>query len=164
MWLLSLLFTGIVLICAGCTTSDRPLTAPVRGQVTYRGRPVAGATVSFLCPGAPRPAIGTTDASGNYVLTTFEPNDGAVVGTHVVTVRQFSTDIGTSRVPVPADQDGEAMADAIGQAMQQTARQLQDSERAGAQLLPPKYADRKTSDLRKEVRSGDNTVDIELVE
>jgi hypothetical protein len=164
MWLLSLLFTGIVLISSGCTTSDRPMTAPVRGQVTYRGRPVAGATVCFLCPGAPRPAIGTTDASGNYELTTFEPNDGAVVGTHVVTVRKFSTAVGTARVPVTTDQAGDAMAGAIEQAMQQTARQMQDSERAGAQPLPPKYADRKTSDLRKEVRAGDNTVDIELLE
>jgi hypothetical protein len=34
---------------------------------------------------APRAAIGTTDAQGHFSLTTFEPDDGAIPGTHIVT-------------------------------------------------------------------------------
>src|SRR5688500_1432938 len=77
-------------ICSstGCAQSDRPATFPVRGKVTYQGRPVTGASVAFLAPGAPRLAVGTTDGAGNYRLTTFESGDGAIAGTHVVTVRK----------------------------------------------------------------------------
>ena len=40
--------------------------------------------------------MGMTDEAGNYQLTTFEPNDGAMVGTHVVTVNKYSTEPETS--------------------------------------------------------------------
>ena len=86
----SLLAAAACIACGGCSGSDRPACAPVRGEVTYLGKPVVGATVAFLCHGAPRPAMGTTDATGTYQLTTFEPDDGAVIGTHVVTVKKYA--------------------------------------------------------------------------
>ena len=69
-----------------CTRNDRPAVVPVEGQVYYRDQPVAGARVTFLNADAPRAATGETDQAGHFRLSTFEPNDGAVPGTHAVTV------------------------------------------------------------------------------
>jgi hypothetical protein len=41
-------------------------------------------------PAGGRPATGTIEPDGSFQLTTFEPGDGVVIGTHTVTVH--STD------------------------------------------------------------------------
>jgi hypothetical protein len=148
----------------GCSShSNRPETAPVRGRVTYQGKPVTGASVEFLCPGAPRPAEGTTDESGNYQLTTFEPNDGAVIGTHVVTVVKYSSVPEQSAEAVKKPMDREARDRAIEEAVKQTVQVIKKAEKSRSSL-PSKYANRKTSDLHKKVVAGDNVIDIELVD
>jgi hypothetical protein len=154
-------FLAVVALVAGCRGSSRPATYPVGGQVTYRGKPVAGATVTFLAEGAPTPAWGTTDDSGNYRLTTFKPNDGAVVGTHVVTVSKTSEVNVSAPGAVPVD--SRARAQAIEEEMQRTAVALEKAERTRP-LLPQKYGERRTSDLRKEVVDGENVINIELTD
>ena len=74
----------IATLLAGCD-DGRPERAPVSGIVTYQGKPVEGARVTFYCPGA-RPASASTDADGRFTLWTYDPADGAVAGTHAVTV------------------------------------------------------------------------------
>jgi hypothetical protein len=157
-----LLATSCFLL-AGCSGSGRPAIAPVRGTVTYQGKPVAGATVVFLCPGAPRLAVGTTDESGNYRLTTYEPNDGAMIGTHVVTVKKYASDSGGDVNASAEPMDQRAMAEAIEKSMRQSAQQAKQAEKTGS-LLPSKYAHQKTSGLRKVVVDGQNVVDIELTD
>jgi hypothetical protein len=132
----------------------------VSGKVTYRGKPVAGATVVFLCTGAPRPAVGTTDASGMYQLTTFEPNDGAVVGTHVVTVKKIAA---MSPEGTPASDTAEELdtAKEIDEAVQRTLAARQPPRKTRPEL-PTKYGHRSTSNLRKDVAAGENVIDIEL--
>jgi len=84
------------LLSIGCSGGvDRPLTAKVAGRVTLDGQPVAGAFVQFVPQGSGdaqtgggRPATGHTDAAGNFVLSTFEDGDGAVIGTHRVLVTE----------------------------------------------------------------------------
>jgi hypothetical protein len=149
------------LLLAGCSGSGRPATAPVRGQVTLRGKPVAGATVTFLCPGAPRFGVGTTDQTGNYRLTTYEPNDGAVIGTHVVTVKQYFMDSDATPSAIDPSGDPRAMSKAIKGAKLRVDQQRRAAARAGS-LLPAKYGSRQTSDLHKEVVPGDNVINIEL--
>ncbi len=127
------------------------------GVVTYRGKPVAGAGVAFHNDRAPRLASGETDESGRYQLSTFEPGDGAVIGTHVVTVYKAKKPI----APVAADP--KLGHDAYMAALEKAAQQAIASDQAGS-LLPAKYADPKTSDLQKEVRAGENEVNIELVD
>jgi hypothetical protein len=78
--------TGI----AGCG-SGLPPVAPVKGTVTWKGQPVAGASVMFM-PGAGRPATGTTDAEGHYRLSAFGETNGAMLGQYKVTI--------TKRVPI----------------------------------------------------------------
>jgi len=69
----------------GCGGTNRPETVPISGLVTFNGEPVNGATVTFY-PENGRPASGRTDSEGVYQLTTFEPNDGALPGTHRVAI------------------------------------------------------------------------------
>jgi hypothetical protein len=145
-------------LSVGCSQSDRPATYPGQGSVTYQGKPVAGASVSFLAPGSPRFAVGTTDAAGQFRLTTFEPDDGAIPGTHVVTVRKIAVQPGPS-YEVPSD--GTTDSAAIDRAMQEAALRVEAAEKAGSGL-PAKYADHNTSDLRLEVVPGENNFQIEL--
>lgn len=163
LFLLGMLAGAACLVCGGCSGSDRPATAPVRGQVTFRGKPVAGATLSFLCDGAPRPAVGTTDAAGAYQLTTYEPNDGAVAGTHVVTVKKYATVSDENLAGFDPEAGPAAMSKAIDKAVQQTL-EAQWKARKSPPELPVKYGHRTTSDLRKEVVAGENIINIELSE
>jgi hypothetical protein len=148
------------LVSGGCSDSDRPATAPVQGVVTFQGKPVAGASVSFLCPGAPRPAIGTTDENGKYQLTTFTENDGAILGDHVVTVEMLSTQ--PANLPTVDPSAGPSQINkSIEAELAQSVRQQQKAVKAGP-ILPAKYASRESSDLQKEVVKGDNVINIEL--
>ena len=70
----------------GCSGSEGPKMARVSGTVTHNGNPVAGATVIFFSPNAPRNAKGTSDAAGKYQLQTLDRLDGAVLGDHTVTI------------------------------------------------------------------------------
>jgi hypothetical protein len=144
---------------AGCSGSGRPDTAPVRGKLTLRGKPVVGATLAFLCDGAPRHAIGTTDSEGNYQLTTFEPNDGAVVGKHVVTIKKFS--VAPQEVVIDPSMSPEIMEKARKKAEAATFAAQARAEKA-PQELPKKYGHPATSDIRKEVVPGENVINIEL--
>lgn len=80
-----------MLVIVGCQQSPYELSS-VRGTVTVDGKPLAGGRVMFAPiskgetsePG--KPAFGTVQSDGSYVLTTFRDNDGAVVGDHWVTI------------------------------------------------------------------------------
>lgn len=81
---------AVCLAAAGCGPGYQ--TAPVSGQVTWEGEPLAGWGVSFQpisdSPADPGPGShGTTDAEGRYTLRTVEPDrPGAVVGRHRVRI------------------------------------------------------------------------------
>ncbi len=71
-------------LCIGCG-DGRPPRMPVSGTVSYQGKLLEGARITFFPQGA-RPATGKTDAEGRFELTTFGLNDGAVEGNYRVTV------------------------------------------------------------------------------
>ena len=58
---------------------------PVSGLVTYKGKPLTRGTVVFE-PDAGRPAHGEIQSDGRYTLSTFKDGDGAVEGTHRVSI------------------------------------------------------------------------------
>src|SRR4029079_11557791 len=151
---------GICILLVGCSQSGRRPIAPVRGQVTYQGRPVAGATVEFLCAGASRPAASTTDEQGNYRLTTFAANGGGVVGPHAVTVNVYASG-SEADLPSISGMDSKAASKTMEDAVRQPARPQQAAAKALPQV-PKKYAARRTSGLNKDVTAGDNTINIEL--
>src|SRR3954452_23234255 len=75
---------GIVL---GCSNSSRPPRYPVTGTVTYQGKPLAGAVITFVPTGADGEAASAfSDADGKYALTTWEAGDGARPGEYRVKV------------------------------------------------------------------------------
>ena len=88
----AVMFLGALL--AGCGGTNEYETTPVSGVVTCQGKPVANATVNFTPnaeEGRPkgqrgRVALGLTDKDGRFTLTTYKDNDGAIVGSHTVTV------------------------------------------------------------------------------
>lgn len=155
-------FAVASLLWAGCSHSGRTIS-PVRGQVTYQKKPVAGATVTFLCPGAPRMAVGTTDENGNYQLTTFQPNDGAIVGTHVVTVNIYTVQPDAVALGTGPTSTRKGMSTSIDDAMKRSVQQIKKTEKAKP-LIPPKYGDRRTSDLHKDVVKGNNVINIDLTD
>ena len=80
-------FTLILLMLlmqqVGCGSGSE--TIAVSGVVTHNSKPLADADVSFI-PAQGRPAYGRSDSNGRFTLTTFNNNDGAVPGEHVVTI------------------------------------------------------------------------------
>jgi hypothetical protein len=123
----------------------------------YQGKPLTGASVTFMGQGAPRAAIGKTDEAGNFQLTTFEPGDGAVAGTHEVTVKKYASD----PPPLPqASPDGTVDPAAERRYTAKMAGWLETARFA----IPKKYTDQRTSDLRYEVVAGENDFKIELVD
>ena len=84
-----------VFAVSGCTgNAEQYETVPVSGIVTCEGKPVANATVNFTpmsdqgraAGRRGRVALGMTDKDGRFKLTTYENDDGAIVGKHTVTV------------------------------------------------------------------------------
>lgn len=64
--------------------------APVRGTVTCEGQPLSSGAISFSPiaegSGEPgKPALGAIQPDGSFVLSTYAPDDGAVIGRHRVT-------------------------------------------------------------------------------
>jgi hypothetical protein len=93
------IFATATFLAVGCGDTGGG-TARVKGKVTVAGLPVEGIAVTFT-PTSGRPAVGVTDASGNFTLSTLNNADGAVPGTHKVA---FSK--GPSGDPPPSDLTG----------------------------------------------------------
>jgi hypothetical protein len=136
-----------LLVSAALTScgSDNLDTAKVTGTVTFDGKPIPGAGVTFspvAGEGAGgntgKPASATTAQDGTYSLTTYEDGDGAVIGRHQVSF---------SPPPAPGTDTEEA-------------------DPGDAHAPPPKpspYAGLKPKETEVEVKEGDNTINIELV-
>jgi len=92
---------GLLLIVAlgglaGCSTKvedkwtkDRPKMYPVSGTVLLDGVPLTGALVTLRPQGQGVAAVGMTDVSGNYRVTTYDANDGAAAGPFLVSVALY---------------------------------------------------------------------------
>jgi len=87
-WLPALLFVHLLFLC-GCG-DGRPRRVPVSGQVLIDGKPL-GTGFIRLVPDDSRLATGTIDKQGRFRLTTFDPDDGCVLGTHQVEVTAIQT-------------------------------------------------------------------------
>src|SRR5690606_32888601 len=83
---------GLAVLALGCGGGEVEPPAPVfpvSGKVTYKGQPVAGADITFHHESGDRSAFGRTNDEGEYKLTTFSSNDGAIEGRHGVTIIKF---------------------------------------------------------------------------
>jgi hypothetical protein len=80
--LLLLGFSG----CGHSSAATGAPTSPVRGKVTYKGQPLTKGRVIFEPDGKGKQATGEIQPDGTFVLTTYQKDDGAVVGTHRVSI------------------------------------------------------------------------------
>jgi hypothetical protein len=119
------------LLCAGCRQKTSSV-AIVRGKVTLDGKPLASGSIVTL-PAAGRGASAPIQM-GEFELSTFSKNDGAVMGIHKVAVTATEPPQGTG--PEAA---------------------------AGKSLVPPRYGNPDTSGLTIEVKADEvNTPTLEL--
>ncbi|QDT55104.1 hypothetical protein Pan44_31460 [Caulifigura coniformis] len=107
----------LFLCVAGCSSSDpdaklnRPSRVPVSGVVTFKGRPIADADVTFMNETANTTGTGRTDSEGQFALTTFRDLDGAVPGDQKVAIRRVDVvnktpedvDVSAGGVAVPPE-------------------------------------------------------------
>jgi hypothetical protein len=96
----SIVLTALVLVsCPGCGAGAGAQvgpTVPVKGRVTYQGKPLTQGTITFEPVDTGREANGNIGPDGTFVLTTFKEGDGAVAGVHRVGV------VGTGKTVLPA--------------------------------------------------------------
>lgn len=78
------IFSLLVIAFVGCGSSSG--TVPVKGRVTLDGEPLANASISFIPQGEGRQATGTSDANGEFTMSTIDPKDGALPGTYKVAI------------------------------------------------------------------------------
>jgi hypothetical protein len=135
----------VALVAAGC--SGQGGLVPVSGKVTYKGQPVAGATVLFMGDENTRPATAITGPDGHYGLMTLDSN-GAMPGVYAVVVSK--TDEPPSGEPP---------------SMEEAAKLANRPPPPPKQLLPAKYADAVKTPLKHEVKKGQsNTFDLTLAD
>ena len=127
---IAVVFLGIGLGLAGCSTG----TVPAGGTVTYKGQPVADASVIFTPAAGGEIAQGRTDVQGKFSLGTKAPHDGAAPGDYNVSV--------IPNLPTPAEGD---------------------YSEAPPPPFPQIYLDPLTSGLKAQVKGGnDNSFALEL--
>lgn len=68
----------------GCG-DGRPTRVPVSGKVLIDGKPLTEGIVQFV-PNDARPAAGKLDSEGRFTLTSYDGDDGVVLGTHRVLI------------------------------------------------------------------------------
>jgi hypothetical protein len=133
--------TGMIAGCGGASGPDRPDRTPVSGTVTFAGVPVSDAIVVFspATEGSGRGATGITDAEGNFVLGTFEKDDGAVSGEYIVLVSKLEQQESSVNAIDESDPayNGEP-----------TQAQLESESR---NLLPESFSKRESSGLKATV-------------
>jgi hypothetical protein len=153
LYVIVFVFCGFIAGCGGKASKREP-TYKVQGKVTYKGQPVANADVAFVCEEKNRSAFGKTNEKGEFRLTTFRPNDGAVEGKHIVTVIKSEAAEETPFVPL---ESAEYNPDAV--AKQVVAKPKKST-------IPAKYSSAKTSDLfwTVEKDAGSEPAELELTD
>jgi hypothetical protein len=86
-FILTVLLIGTCWGCgSGGAAGSLPGLVPVKGKVTFKGKPVTKGVVQFEPDDYGRPASGELQSDGTYVLTTLKTGDGVVPGHHRVTI------------------------------------------------------------------------------
>jgi len=143
---------GLVLLpcLVGCSSDDpdaklgRPRRVPVTGVVTFKGRPIADADVTFTNETANTTGTGRTDSEGQFALTTFRDRDGAVPGAQKVAIRRVDV-VNKTPANVDVSAGGVGLPPEIHW------------------IVPEKYSDLRKSGLTASVtESGPNHIEFAL--
>jgi hypothetical protein len=128
-----LVVVALTSVLVGCS-SDRMRTAPVKGKVMYKGKPVPNGTITFNPASGPT-ATGEIQADGTFVLTTYRKADGAIPGKHtvvIVAMQDMTNKLPEERTPLPPP------------------------------IVPDKYTSAATTNLKVEVKDAPNNFDFDL--
>ena len=135
----------LAILAAGC--GDANPVYPVRGRVTFDGKPLrGGGSIAFVPVGnqAGKTAGGEIAEDGTYELTTYKPGDGSMAGEFRVVITQV-----TEREP-DATKDGERPGKSI-------------TVVGKADRIPAVYADPYKSPLTAKVEAkGVNEINLDL--
>jgi hypothetical protein len=129
-------FGSLLLLCCVIAGCSQQYDANVTGNVTYAGKPLTTGALTFHPTASGPLAMGDIHADGTYMLQTGEVA-GLKAGDYLVTV------VATGPMPEP------------------TAAEPMPLPKL---LIPARYGDVKTSGLKYTVKSGANTINIELSE
>ncbi len=151
----SFIFSLIAATIVGCG-DGYPARVPVSGAVTFQGKPLSGANITFLATASDgKSASGKTDENGKYQLSSYSTNDGAVAGDYIVTVAVL--DMITADLDVANTEDLGADYSAMMNAA------ASNSPRTQPGGVPAKYADASKTDLKQSVTLGlPNVIDLNL--
>ena len=140
--------------CGGGAVQTPVPVYPVSGVVTFKGKPLAGADVTFTSETADRSAFGRTDSDGRYRLTTFSSNDGAVEGKQSVMISKYTPPVVTTPEPEVTSTD-----------YQPPGYGPEPAPPAPTSDIPAKYSKPETSGLLAVVNAqGANEINFELTE
>lgn len=148
---------AVLLVVPGCGNAvEHPKTAPVSGTVMYKGVPVEGATVSFWSEGASQAAVGITNTQGEFRLSMFSINDGAIPGKHKITVSKVAGVAQPQATPESLLDDPTALS-----AM--TVKEGEAGPQGPKSELPEVYGSLETTTLKETVtESGPNRFVLQL--
>jgi hypothetical protein len=142
----------------GCGSgSTGPALYPVVGTVTYQGKPLAGARITFIPEKEGAIAIASTDSSGKFTMKS-GTDAGVAAGSCKVTVSLMDSGAGGGGLAV--DMKPEDMQKLAMEGKLQAALQAQEK----GSLLPAKYGKSDSTPLTLEVKKGDNNFTIELTD
>lgn len=164
-----------LLAAGGCGPGNGLNLAKVRGKISYKGAPVPGGSVKFEpdAPDAP-PAAGSIGADGSFVLSTEEAGDGAVVGPHRIAIIGLEEIAGSGQPPLPDPEKSPRefmIAKSKAGTPPRTGKTAADegtftdpSGKLFRHVVPTKFNQAETSELKIEVAPGSNLVEIEIDE
>jgi hypothetical protein len=139
--------TAVVVLLAGCSPSGQVKVYPVKGRVTYQGKPmVGGGAITFVPKSdqAGKAPGGTIKPDGTYELGTYTESDGAMAGEFRVIIFQ---QIAQEREAAP---DGSAPTATASLSV------------APADQIPKVYSSDRDSPLAAKVEPKSNEIDFEL--
>jgi hypothetical protein len=151
-------------VLAGCGGGDANLpVAKATGIVTYQGKAVSGASVTFIKEGSTRTGTGITNAEGRFEISTYANNDGALIGDNVVTViKKAAGD--SAAAPMTQPKSPEEMAKAM-RAFSEKEQKPADEKKTDDEV-PVRYGSAAGSPLKAIVSSdaSKNNFKFELVD
>lgn len=146
-WQLLLLCAAFNYVLPGCGPAGQVKTYPVKGRITFEGKPMVGGGGISLIPLADQPgktAGGTIQPDGTYVLGTYKDADGSMAGEFRVVVFQETV------------KEGKAAADGSGGAIAGV------STVAAGDRIPVVYANDRESPLTAKIEAKPNEINFDL--
>ncbi len=151
----------LAILISGCGRGNKLKVVPVSGSVKYKGAMVEGAVVTFVTQASPRAAVGVTDASGKFRLTTIDTNDGAMAGDNQVTITKMPPKGGGAKEAMKSPEEYmKAMQGQPGKAAAPPNFAVDSKD-----SIPAKYGNPTTSGLKRTVVAGEtNNFNFELTD